>query len=242
MTNGAASELAPNGILRAGINLSNFLLVSDQALDGGPIGVSPDMAQAIADRLEVDVQYVTFPSPGELADAAGNDAWDIGLIAYEPARAEKIAFSPAYVEIEATYLVPDGSPFGSIEEIDREGVRIAISARSAYDLYLTRNLKHAELVRAKGLAAARDLFVAEKLDVLAGLRPALMSDVEDMPGARVLDGRFTAVQQAIGTATKNKAAIAFLRDFVEEMKASGMVSQFIARHEVEGRLLVAPPA
>ena len=242
MTNGAKSERAPNGVLRAGINLSNFLLVSDQALDGGPIGVSPDMAQAIADRLDVDVQFVTFASPGELADAAGTDAWDIGLIAHEPARAEKIAFSPAYVEIEATYLVPDGSPFGAIEEIDREGVRIAISGRSAYDLYLTRNLKHAELVRAKGLAAARELFVAEKLDVLAGLRPALMTDVQDMPGARVLDGRFTAVQQAIGTDKKNTAAVAFLRDFVEEMKANGMVAQYIARHEVEGRLLVAPPA
>ncbi len=242
MTNGAASELAPNGVLRAGINLSNFLLVSDQALDGGPIGVSPDMAQAVADRLDVDVQFVTYPSPGELADAAGTGAWDIGLIAHEPARAEKIAFSPAYVEIEATYLVPGGSPFGSIEDIDRDGVRIAISARSAYDLYLTRHLKHAELVRAKGLAAARELFVAEKLDVLAGLRPALMTDVADMPGARVLDGRFTAVQQAIGTDKKNTAAIAFLRDFVEEMKANGMVGNFITRHEVDGRLLVAPPA
>jgi polar amino acid transport system substrate-binding protein len=243
MTNGAAaSELAPNGVLRAGINLSNFLLVSDRAPDGSPIGVAPDMAQAIADRLDVDVKLVTYPSPGELADAAGTNAWDIGLIAHEPARAEKIAFSPAYVEIEATYLVPDGSPLDSIEEVDREGVRIAISARSAYDLYLTRHLKHAELVRAKGLAAARDLFVAEKLDVLAGLRPALMTDVQDMPGARVLDGRFTAVQQAVGTSTKNKAAIAFLRDFVEEMKASGMVGNYITRHEVEGRLLVAPPA
>ena len=242
MTNGAASELASSGTLRAGINLSNFLLVSDRALDGGPIGVAPDMAQAIADRLDVDVQFVTFPSPGELADAGGSDLWDIGLIAHEPARAEKIAFSPAYVEIEATYLVPVGSPYSSIDEIDREGVRIAISARSAYDLYLTRHLKHAELLRAKGLAAARELFVAEKLDVLAGLRPVLMSDVEEMPGAKVLDGRFTAVQQSIGTAKENTAATTFLRDFVEEAKASGLVGGLIARHGIEGRLLVAPPA
>ena len=236
------SELAPNGILRAGVNLSNFLLVTGKTATGDPVGVSPDMARAIADRLGVEVAYVTFASPGELADAAGKDIWDIGLIAAEPARAEHIAFSPAYVEIEATYLVPEGSSLGAIDEVDRDGVRIAVSARSAYDLYLTRNLKHAELVRAKGLAAARELFVAEKLDALAGLRPGLLADIEAMPGARILDGRFTAVQQALGTAKANAAGAAFLRDFVAEAKASGLIERLIERHGVKGRLLVAPPA
>ena len=236
------SELAPSGTLRAGVNLSNFLLVTGKTETGDPVGVSPDMARAIADRLGVEVAYVTFASPGELADAAGKDIWDIGLIAAEPARAEHIAFSPAYVEIEATYLVPEGSSLGAIDEVDRDSVRIAVSARSAYDLYLTRNLKHAELVRAKGLAAARELFVAEKLDALAGLRPGLLADIEAMPGARILDGRFTAVQQALGTAKANAAGAAFLRDFVAEAKASGLIERLIERHGVKGRLLVAPPA
>ena len=236
------SELAPNGTLRAGVNLSNFLLVTGKTETGDPLGVSPDMARAIAERLGTEVAYVTFASPGELADAAGKDLWDIGLIAAEPARAEHIAFSPAYVEIEATYLVPEGSALGEIDEVDRDGVRIAVSARSAYDLYLTRNLKHAELVRATGLAAAGELFVAEKLDALAGLRPGLLADIEAMPGARILDGRFTAVQQAVGTAKANAAGAAFLRDFVEESKASGLVASLIERHGVSGRLLVAPPA
>jgi polar amino acid transport system substrate-binding protein len=237
----AAAELAPSGTLRAGVNLSNFLLVTGTAPSGDPVGVSPDMARAIADKLGVAVSYVTFPSPGELADAAGDDVWDIGLIAAEPARAETIAFTDAYVEIEATYMVPEGSPLTAIDDIDRPGVRVAVAARSAYDLYLTRHLKHAELVRAKGLAGAVELYLAEKLDALAALRPGLIADADKLSGGRILDGRFTAVQQAVGTAPANRAGAAFLRDFVAEAKASGLVAQLIERHGVTGRLLVAPP-
>lgn len=242
MAQDALSELAPGGTLRAGINMGNALLVTGSTPAGDPEGVAPDMAREIANRLGVDISYVPFASPGELADAAGGDVWDIGLIAAEPARAETIAFTAAYVEIEATYLVPEDSPFASIEEVDREGVRIAISGRSAYDLYLTRNLQHAELVRAKGAGAAFDLFVQQKLDALAGLRPALITEAAKLTGARILDGRFTAVQQAVGTRRGNEAGAAFLREFVEEAKASGLVAGLIERHGVVGRLSVAPPA
>jgi len=241
MSQDAVSELAPTGTLRAGINLANFLLVTGKSPSGDPEGVAPDMARAIADKLGVGVSYVTFANPGELADAAGQNVWDIGLIAAEPKRAETIAFTNAYVEIEATYMVPEGSPLNTIEDVDQPGVRIAIADRSAYDLYLTRNLKHAELVRVKGLPAATELFLTEKLDALAGLRPGLISDAEKAPGARILDGRFTAVQQAAGTAIANKAGAAFLRDFIEDAKASGLVADLIDRHGVTGRLLVAPP-
>jgi polar amino acid transport system substrate-binding protein len=234
-------QLAPHGVLRAGINMSNFLLVTGRSASGDPEGVSPSMARAIAERLGVPIKYVPFPKPGELADAVGNDAWDIGLIGAEPARAEKITFTAAYVEIEATYLVPAGSPITSIAEVDRPGVRIAVSARSAYDLWLERNIKHATLIRSDGLVGAIDKFVHEKLDALAGLRPALLSDVQKMPGARILDGQFTAVQQAIGTPRANTAGAQFLAQFVEEAKASGLVASFIALHKVKG-LSVAPPA
>ena len=242
MTDAIASELAPGGVLRAGINLGNPLLVTGTAPGGDPEGVAPDMARAIADRLNARVAYVTFATPGELADAAEADVWDIGLIAEEAKRAETIAFSPAYCEIEATYLAPAGSPIRAIDDVDRPGVRIAISARSAFDLYLSRTLKHAELVRAQGLAASLDLFVAEKLDVLAGLRPGLMENAAKVPGSQVLDGRFMAVQQAVGTQRTKPAAAAFLRDFVEEAKTSGLVAALIERHGVTGRLLVAAPA
>lgn len=236
----AAAELAPHGVLRAGINMGNFLLVTGKAPNGDPAGVSPDMARAIADRLGVPVQYVPFARPGELADAAGQDVWDIGLIGAEPARAEKIAFTPAYVEIQATYLVPAGSALQRIEDVDKPGIRIAVTARSAYDLWLERNIRHATLVRADSLPGAVELFQREKLEALAGLRPGLLSDVEKLPGARILDGQFTAVQQAIGTARANTAGAAFLRDFVAEAKASGLVAQLIEKHGVQGRLSVAP--
>lgn len=235
------TELAPTGVLRAGINLGNFLLVTGRTASGDPAGVAPDMAAAIAARLGVPVKYVPYKTPGELADAGGTGAWDIGLIGAEPARAEKIAFTAAYCEIEATYLVPAGSKLASIADVDRPGVRIAVSARSAYDLWLERNIKQATLLRAAGLDASFDLFVNDKLDALAGLKPRLLSDVEKLPGARILPGKFTAVQQAVGTARGNAAGAAFLRDFVEEAKASGLVAELIARHKVVG-LSVAPAA
>ena len=235
----AVFELAPRGVLRAGINLSNFLLVTGKDPAGGPIGLAPDMARAIASRLKVEIELVSFSSPGELADAAETDAWDIGLIAAEPARAESIAFTPAYVEIEATYLVPGDSAVRAIADIDRPGVRIAVSERSAYDLYLTRNLQHASLVRAKGLSAAVDLFENEKLDALAGLRPGLISDAERFSGSRILDGRFTAVQQAVGTGVEKRFALAFLEDFVGHAKSSGLIEGLIDRHGMAGRLLPA---
>ena len=241
MSKGVLSELAPTGVLRAAINMGNFLLVTGRSPSGDPEGVAPDMAREIASRLGVSVAYVPFARPGELADAAGSGVWDIGLIGAEPARAEKIAFTPAYVEIEATYLVPAGSPLQSIADVDRPGVRIAVAARSAYDLWLERNIRHAELVRSNGGDAAFKRFVDEKLDALASLKPRLLEDVEKLPGARILDGKFTAVQQAIGTARQNTAAAAFLRDFVEEAKASGLVARLIERHHVRG-LSVAPAA
>jgi polar amino acid transport system substrate-binding protein len=238
----ARAELAPTGVLRAAINLSNFLLVTGSTPQGDPVGVSPDMARAVADRLGVPLKLVTYKNPGLLADAAVEDVWDIGNIGAEPERARTIAFTAAYAEIEATYLVPAGSPLKRIEDVDRPGVRIAVYGRGAYGLWLADNVKHATLVKADGLDESFDVFVAQKLDALASLRPRLIDDVKKLPGARILDGKFTAVQQAIGTKPDRKAGIAFLREFVEEAKASGLVARLIDRHGVAGRLTVAPPA
>jgi polar amino acid transport system substrate-binding protein len=234
MSEQVKTELAPGGVLRAGINLSNFLLVSGKTASGEPAGVAPDMAAEVARRLGVPVTYVSYKTPGELADAAETGAWDIGLIGAEPQRAEKIAFTPAYVEIEATYLVPAGSPIRTLADVDRPGVRISVTGRSAYGLWLDRNIEHATLMKTGTLDSAYEQFVSDKLDVLAGLRPRLLSDVEKLPGARILDGKFTAVQQAIGTGRRNAAAAAFLRDFVEEAKASGFVQSLIDKHKVRG--------
>ena len=236
------NDLAPNGVLRAAINMSNFLLVTGQTPEGDPDGVSPDMAREVARRLGVDLRLLPYRTPGAISDDAGSGNWDIGNIGAEPQRAMKMDFTAAYCEIQATYLVPAGSPLQSIDQVDRPGVRIAVSARSAYDLWLERNIRQAELVRAEGIDASFDLFVDGKLEALAGLRPRLISDVERVPGAKILDGQFTAVQQAIGCNRGLEAGASWLRAFVEETKASGFVEELIRKHGVAGRLSVAPPA
>ena len=241
MTDKARSELAPTGVLRAGINLSNFLLVTGRSANAEPVGVSPDMARAAAAALGVPVTYVPFKTPGELGDQAGKNVWDIGNIGAEPQRAQTIDFTAAYCEIEATYMVPPASPIKSLADVDKKGVRIAVSARSAYDLWLVNNIKNATLVQVSGLDAAYQKFMSDKLEVLAGLRPGLLKDVEKAPGLKILDGKFTAVQQAIGTAKANLEGAKFLAAFVEDAKKSGMVAEFIKRHNVKG-LSVAPPA
>jgi polar amino acid transport system substrate-binding protein len=241
MTDDIRSALAPTGVLRAGINMANVLLVTGRTAEGDPDGVAPDMAREIARRLDVGVTFVPFPSPGEVADAAKRGEWDVAMIGADPSRAELIEFTAAYVEIEATYLVPAGSPLKAVSEVDRAGVRIAISERSAYDLVLSRDIQNAELVRAKGMTGATELWVKDGLDALAGLRPPLLEEAEKHPGSRVLDGAFTTVQQAIGTPRGNTATIDYLRAFVEEAKAGGLVTQLLDRHGVTGRLSVAKP-
>jgi polar amino acid transport system substrate-binding protein len=239
-TPAAVAALAPRGVLRAAINLSNFLLVSGREPDGTPIGVSPDMARELSRRLGVSVELLGYDSPGDLADAAVEDAWDVGNIGAEPARAETIAFTAPYCEIECTYLVGAGSSITSVDAVDRPGVRIASAPRAAYDLWLDRNIRHAELVRSKELGGSFELFTEQGLDALAGLRPALLSLSARLPGSRVLDGRFSSVRQAMGTPRgRDEAGFAYLCEFVEEMKIGGFVADRIAAHGVVG-LSVAP--
>jgi polar amino acid transport system substrate-binding protein len=238
----AVSELAPTGVLRAAINMGNFLLVTGKTPTGDPVGVSPDMAREIAQRLGVPVKYIPYARPGEIADDAGKGLWDIALIGAEPQRAAVINFTAAYCEIEATYLVPAGSPLKTIAEVDAPGKRVAVTARSAYGLWLENNYKKGELLQFDNAEAALKAFDGEKLDAYAGLRPGLIDVQQKRPGSRILDGQFTAVQQAVGTPKKNAAGAAFLKEFVEEAKNSGLVARLIGRHGVVGRLSVAPPA
>lgn len=234
MTEAVMKELAPTGVLRVGINLSNFLLVTGRTAGGDPVGVAPDMGAEIARRLGVPVRYVPFPQPGPLADKVDTDTWDIGLIGAEPQRAEKIYFTKAYVEIQSTYMVPPGSALKTIADVDKPGVTIVCTARTAYGLWLERNIKHATMVWTDTLDNSYDKFAADKLDALAGLKPKLLSEVQKMPGARILDGQFSAVQQAIGTSRRNVAAPRWLEAFAAEVKASGFVQGLIDKHKVAG--------
>lgn len=235
------AELAPTGSLRAAINTGNFLLVNGQDTNGDPSGVSPDVAAEIAHRLGTPLEFVLYSDPGLLSDAAMADEWDIGNIGAEPQRAQTIAFSAAYCEIASTYLVPAGSTVHSIGEVDRPGKRIACKGRAAYGLWLENNLKHAELVRTPTIDDSFDVFVEQKLDALAGLRPRLMKDVTRLPGARILDGQFSSVQQSVGTLRDRQASATWIAAVVEDLKASGFMAGSIARHNVSG-LSVAPLA
>jgi polar amino acid transport system substrate-binding protein len=233
-------EFAPTGTLRVGLNMSNFLLTGKDS-SGAPIGVAPDLGRELGRRLGLPVELVPYPGPGVLADDAGKNKWDVGFLGAEPQRANEIDFTPAYVEIEATYLLPPGSQIKSVAEVDRKGVRVAVPERSAYELWLTRNIRNAELVRIKGADETFKRFVDGKMDALAGLRPRLITDQGNLPGSRILEGNFTAVQQAAGTPKGRPAAFGYLREYIEDIKASGLVAKTIAKNDVRG-LTVAPKA
>lgn len=235
------AQLAPTGTLRVALNMSNFLLTATDPATGAPRGLAADLGHALGSRLGVPVALVPYPNPGVLADAAPTGVWDVGFLGAEPQRANEIDFTAAYVEIEATYLVPPGSPIQSIAEVDRPGIRIIAPDRSAYELYLSRTLQHAQLIRVPGGDKAFEQFVADKLDALAGLRPRLVTDQEAMPGSRILAGNFTAVQQAAGTPKGRPAGATYLRTFIEDVKASGLVARLIEQNNVRG-LTVAPAA
>jgi polar amino acid transport system substrate-binding protein len=232
-------EMAPTGKLRVGTNHQNFLLVNPGSVFGSPTGIVPDIAAELGRRLNVPVEFVSYPTAGATADAVTSGAWDVAFIAAEPQRANQIAFSAAYLEIPVTYLVPAGSKFRTLAEVDRPGVRIVVSAKSAYDLYLSRTLKSATLERAPSIPAAAELFRNGKFDAMVGLRTGLLAEAEKMPGSRVLDGQIYGVQQSIGTPKERQKSASYLRLFVEEIKRSGVVSAAIEKNRVRG-VSVAP--
>ena len=237
----ARSDLAPNGKLRVGINFGNNLLTARDPVTRAPSGIALDLAAELGRRLGVPVEIVSYESAGALADSASTGAWEVGFLGAEPQRANQISFTAAYLEIEATYLVPPGSPLRTIADVDREGVRIVTTAKAAYDLYLQRSLKHASLFHAANADAVFKLFVSEKMDALAGLKPRLVTDHDNLPGSRILEGRFTAVQQAVGTPKGHDVGARYLREYAEDVKATGLVARVIEKNGVRG-VTVAPAA
>lgn len=235
----ARSELTPQGKLRIGLNYGNFLLVLKDGPAGEPRGIAPDLGRELGRRLGVPVEFLKFDQAGKLADAVKAGDCDVGFLGAEPQRASEIAFTAAYLEIPVTFLVPAGSPLRALADIDREGVRIAVADRSAYDLFLTRTIKKAQLVRAQGIDGSYQLFIDQKLDALAGLKPRLVSDAEKLPGSRILEGQITGVQQAIGTPKARSAAAGFLSEFATDIKKTGFVKKLISEHGVRG-VNVAP--
>ena len=233
-------QLAPKGILRAGINLSNFLLVSSTAADGSPQGISPDIANLVASTLGLSCELVCFDRPGKLADAVNQDIWDIGNIAFEAERAQTLDFSHPYVVIEANFLVRHDDDFWTNDDIDRAAAKIAVSERSAYDLWLTDHFSQAQIIRASSIQAAHDLFFEKKVDVLASLKPKLLEDMANHSGLRIIDPPFTAVKQSIGLATGKADSIAFRNALIAQSIENGWIAAQLELHGMTGKLGIDP--
>ena len=234
------AQMAPSGVLVAGINYGNPVIVQRDPAGGPPRGVGPDLARELARRLGVGIRYVTYESAGRLADAAKQREWDVGFLAVDPKRAEDIAFSAPYVQIEGSYLVKRDSPYKSVADLDRPGVRIVVGAKSAYDLYLSRALKNAELVRVPTSPAVIEEVLAGKYDVGAGIKNAFVAATQKNPNYRVVDGHFMLIRQASGVPQGRPLAARYLDEFIEEMKASGFVARSLEKSGMSD-VSVAPP-
>lgn len=234
------ADLAPTGKLRVGINFGNTQLTNPATRTSAePSGIAPDLARELGRRLAVPVEIIGFDSGGKTAAGAGT--WDVAFVAIEAERAAQLTFTAAYLEIESSYLVPAGSSLRTVADVDREGIRIAVSAKGGVDLFLSRTLQRAQLVRVPGGDAAFALFVKDKLEAYAGLKPNLVTYTKKHPGLRVIEGRYTMVQQGVATAKGRENGARYLRDFVEDVKASGLVAQLIEKNGMRG-LTVAPSA
>ena len=236
MKENVIKQLAPKGYLRAAINLSNFLLVTGKESNGDPQGVSPDMAKALANELNVDIKLVTFNRPGELADAILEDLWDIGNIANEPERAKSITFSLPYTTIESTFLIRNSLNIKTLQDVDKKGIKIAVAERSAYDLWLTDNIKNANLIRAKSIDESFSIFQENNYEVLAGLRPKLVNDIKKTTDCYLLDEPFTFINQCIGSKPGNLEAENFINSFVKKNIENGFIKNLLSKYNVSGKL------
>ena len=229
----AKAELAPTGKLRAGMNLSNTLFTLKDA-SGKLYGVAVDVMNELGARLGVPVEMVVYPTPGQVADAVNSGTWDVAILAIEATRAQTISFSQPISEIEATYVVRKDSPLRSVEQVDAAGVRIAAPAKAGYELYLRRALKNAKLVDSRDLQGSINMINDGKVEAMAALKPMLIESMPKMPEARLLDGRFMTVNHGLSTARGKPAADEFLRQFVQELNASGFIARSIERHGIKG--------
>jgi polar amino acid transport system substrate-binding protein len=233
------SDLAPTGTLRVGINHGNLVLAQKNATTGEVKGVAVDLAHELGRRLGVPVQLVQYGSAGQMTDALAAGAWDVAFLAREPGRAGEIGFTAPHLLIEGTYLIPAGQPHARVTDVDRAGVRIAVSEKSAYDHFLTRNIKQATLVRGAGNSAGLGLVQAGRADVIAGVRQLLLMDQAKLPGSRVLEDRFMVIEQAMGMPQERPAGLQYAKEFIEDVKASGFVARGLEKSGVRG-VPVAP--
>ena len=233
-----SKKIAPTGELRIGLNMSNFLLVNSKDANGLPDGVSPDIGKKIAKELNVNCKLVQFERPGLLADAVDEDRWDIGNIAYEKERGKTIDFSDPYVNIDANFIFRNKYNFKSNEEINSSGIKIAVVERSAYDLWLTDNFKNAELIKVRTINSSHKLFREGSVDVLAGLKPKLMEELEINDDFKIISNPFTYIKQSVGIKKGNPEILEFLNDFISKVIKEGYVESLLKKHNVQNKLSI----
>ena len=233
-----SNKIAPLGVLRVGLNMSNFLLVSGEDKLGFPEGVSPDVGKKIAEELNVACKLVKFGRPGLLADAVNDDLWDIGNIAYEKERSKTIDFSDPYVNIDANFIYKNKDNFKSNEEINSPGIKIVVAERSAYDLWLTDNFKNVEIIRASSIEESHDLFRNNKVDVLAGLKPKLIDELAINNDFKIITNPFTYIKQSVGVKKGNPEILEFLNGFISKLIREGYIKELLKKHKVLDKLSV----
>ncbi|MFA7670221.1 MAG: transporter substrate-binding domain-containing protein [Burkholderiaceae bacterium] len=236
--NHVKAELLVGGALRAAINYGNPVL-AQRGPQAQPQGISAALARALAERLGVKLEFVPFETAGKIVETAAQGAWDVGFLAIDPMRADQLAFTAPYALIEGTYLLREESPYSTVDQLDAPGIRIAVGEGAAYDLYLSRTLKHAEILRAPTSAEAVGLFIEQGLDAAAGVRQPLETVARSRTGFKVLPGHFTAIRQAMAVPANRAVVQPFLDAFIEEMKASGFVAQAL-RDSGQSAVTVAP--
>jgi polar amino acid transport system substrate-binding protein len=233
-----SKQLAPTGILRVGINMSNFLLVSGVNASGLPKGVSPDLGEKIAKELNIPYKLIQYKRPGELADAVNKNQWDIGNIAFEPKRAETIDFSNSYVNIDANFLVRKIDNFKTNKDVSKAKVKIAVAERSAYDLWLSENFQDIELIRASSIQNSHILFNEGKADVLAGLKPKLIEELSKNDQLEIIEDPFTFIKQSVGIKKGNPNVIEFLNNFISKLINDGSIDQLLKKYKVDKKLSI----
>ena len=238
MIDSISKKLAPRGVLRVGLNMSNFLLVNSKDLNGLPDGVSPDIGKKLAEELNLNFKLVQFERPGLLADAVNHDQWDVGNIAYEKERGKTIDFSDPYVNIDANFLFRDKDNFKNNDEINSSAIKIAVVKRSAYDLWLSENFKNAKLIKANTIDESHKLFKDGNADVLAGLKPKLLEELKINNDFKIISNPFTYIKQSIGIKKGNPEILDFLNNFISKLIKEGFVESLLKKHNVQNKLSV----
>lgn len=233
-----SKKLVPTGVLRVGINMSNFLLINGKDSDGLPDGVSPDIGKRLARELNVECKLIQFKKPGLLADAVDEDMWDIGNIACEKERSKTIDFTNPYVNIDANFMFRKKDNLKTNDDINLPGIKIAVLERSAYDLWLTENFKNVELIRVNTIEESHQLFREDKVNVLAGLKPKLIEEIKTNNDFQMINSPFTYIKQSIGIKKGTPEILDFLNKFIKKLIKEGYVETLLKKHNVQNKLSI----